>query len=83
MCVGEEHTPPKMVTAVPSTTSVTIKAQSACHSLGNKKPCHDGQYEVNAYTKFWRFCTSYLLSSKQPYEISISLSILQRKKLRF
>lgn len=84
-CVGEEPSPSKKDgdRAVPSATSVTRKAQSAWHSLGNKKPRHDGRQEVRAYTKFWRFCTSYLLSSKQSYEISIVLSILQRKKLRF
>lgn len=47
---GEQHIPKHSDRAVPSTTSVTIKAQSACRSLGNKKPCHDGQYEVNAYS---------------------------------
>lgn len=47
MCVGEQHTHPKTMTAIPS---VATKAQSACPTLDNKKSCQDGRCELSAYS---------------------------------
>lgn len=54
--------------------------QRACPALENKKSRHDGQYGVHAYlmpSPAPDALQLHFLSSKQPYEVSIILSILQ------